>query len=182
MRLFTAIELPEDVRARVWAFERMLMERYRHARWVARENLHLTLVFIGEVGPDRSSDIKNALAGIKDEAFDLSLEGLGSFPEGRPIANVLWIGVGSGTKRIVALAEKVRLALEPLGIRDDKPFHPHLTLARGRRDTGIPIRRLGSPSFGPVRFRVGHFSLMESKLRPEGPLYTRIASFLLLGE
>jgi 2'-5' RNA ligase len=182
MRLFTAIELPEDVRAQVWEFERTLMDSYRHARWVARENLHLTLIFIGEVGPDKSEGIKKALAEVKSEMFDLSLEGLGSFPEGRPIANVVWIGVGNGKDRLVALSERVRLALEPLGIKEDKPFHPHLTLARGRRDTGIPIKRFGSLSFGPATFRVGHFSLMESKLRPEGPLYTRVASFPLLGE
>jgi 2'-5' RNA ligase len=182
MRLFTAIELPEDVRASAWEFERTLTESYRHARWVARENLHLTLIFIGEVSPDRAQLIREALAEVKCEPFDASLEGLGSFPEGKPIAKVLWIGVGEGSGEVSRLAEKVRGVLEPLDLRDDKAFHPHLTLARGRRDTGIPVQRLGSPGFGPLRFRVGHFSLMESKLRPEGPVYTRVASFPLLGE
>ncbi|MGB9590097.1 MAG: RNA 2',3'-cyclic phosphodiesterase [candidate division WOR-3 bacterium] len=182
MRLFTAIELPEDVRASAWEFERSLAESYRHARWVARENLHLTLIFIGEAPPALANEIKNALASVKAEPFTISLEGVGSFPENRPIARVVWIGVREGAEELARLAGKVRLALDPLGIRDDKPFSPHLTLARGRRETGIPIRRLGSPSFGPVSFRVGHFSLMESKLRPEGPIYTRVASYPLLGE
>jgi len=182
MRLFTAIELPEDVRASVWEFERALTQSYRHARWVARENLHLTLIFIGEASPDKVQLIREALSGVKGEPFDASLEGLGSFPEGKPVARVIWIGVGEGKERMVALADRVKLALEPLDIRDDKAFHPHLILARGRRDTGIPVQRLGSPGFGPLRFRVGHFSLMESKLRPEGPVYTRVASFPLLGE
>ncbi len=182
MRLFTAIELPDDARAKLWEFERTLMERYRHARWVARENLHLTLIFIGEVAPGRAEEIKRALEGVRGEPFAISLEGLGSFPEGKPIARVLWIGIGEGKEKMAALADRVKLALEPLGIRDDRAFSPHLTLARGRRETGIPMQRLGSPDFGPVRFKVGHFSLMESKLRPEGPLYTRVASYPLTGE
>lgn len=182
MRLFTAIELPEDVRGSAWEFERALMTNYRHARWVARENLHLTLIFIGEASPDRAQPIREALARVKCEPFQISLEGLGSFPEGKPIARVLWIGVGEGAERMVALADKLKLALAPLDIRDDKAFHPHLTLARGRRDAGIPVQRLGFPGFGPLRFKVWHFSLMESKLRPGGPVYTRVASFPLLGE
>ncbi|MEO0191489.1 MAG: RNA 2',3'-cyclic phosphodiesterase [candidate division WOR-3 bacterium] len=182
MRLFVAIELSEDVRTSVWEFERELMANYRHARWVARENLHLTLMFIGEVDARRADEIKEALRGVRAEPFAVSLEGLGSFPEGKPVARVLWIGVAEGAEKTRALAEKVRLVLEPLGIRDDKPFSPHLTLARGRRETGIPLQRLGSLVFRPVGFKVLHFSLMESKLRPEGPLYTRIASYPLVGE
>lgn len=182
MRLFTAIELPDDVRAKAWEFERALMTNYRYARWVARENLHLTLIFIGEIGPDRAEGVKEALSEVRGKPFTVSLEGLGSFPEKKPIARVLWIGVGEGLEELIGLAEKVRRALAPLGIKDDKAFHPHLTLARGRRETGIPLQRLGSPAFGPVGFKLGHFSLMESKLRPEGPIYTRVASYPLVGE
>ncbi len=90
MRLFVALSLPETVRDRL----ALLCQGLPSARWVAPENLHLTLRFIGEVDHAQADDIHDELARVDCEAFALSLAGLDTFGEGRKLRQ-LWAGVDS---------------------------------------------------------------------------------------
>ena len=108
------------------------------ARWATSRagststNLHLTVRFLGETPPDLTPDaalaVRDALEGAR--AFDVVLAGAGSFPEARK-PRALWLGIEQGAAELGALADALDPALEPLGWpRDDRPYRPHLTVAR----------------------------------------------------
>lgn len=133
-RLFVAVPLPPGPLAACQA----LIDGVRAGplgdvpRWVRLENLHLTVRFLGETPPDLTPDaalaVRDALEGFP--AFDVVLAGAGSFPEARK-PRALWLGIEQGAEELGALADALDPALEPLGWpRDDRPYRPHLTVAR----------------------------------------------------
>lgn len=133
-RLFVAVPLPPEPLAACQA----LIDAVRAGplgdvpRWVHLENLHLTVRFLGETPPDLTPDaalaVRDALEGFR--AFDVVLAGAGSFPEARK-PRALWLGIERGAAELGALADALDPALEPLGwLRDDRPYRPHLTVAR----------------------------------------------------
>ena len=133
-RLFVAVPLPPGPLAACQA----LIDRVRAGplgtvpRWVHLENLHLTVRFLGETPPDLTPDaalaVRDALEGSR--AFDVVLAGAGSFPEARK-PRALWLGIEQGAAEMGTLADALDPALEPLGWpRDDRPYRPHLTVAR----------------------------------------------------
>jgi len=191
MRLFFAAELPEDVRGHLLRL-RDELERHQYGRvkWERPENLHLTLKFLGEV-PD--ADVPALCEAVKQVAapapFRLQPDGWVFFPERGPV-RIVAAGVGGDTGRLILLQRAVESACEAVGYpRDARAYHPHLTI--GRAKDGLPhhIRGKywqrpsgqipsGSDELGPA-FDVNEFVLMESLLRPEGPLYTPVARFPL---
>ena len=133
-RLFVAVPLPPEPLAACQA----LIDAVRAGpygdvpRWVHMANLHLTVRFLGETPPDLTPDaalaVRDALEGSR--AFDVVLAGAGSFPEARK-PRALWLGIEQGSAELGALADALDPALEPLGWpRDDRPYRPHLTVAR----------------------------------------------------
>lgn len=133
-RLFVAVPLPPEPLAAC----RALVDGVRRGplgdvpRWVHVDNLHLTVRFLGETPPELTPDaalaVRDALDGAK--AFDVVLAGAGSFPEARK-PRALWLGIEQGAAELGALADALDPALEPLGWpRDDRPYRPHLTVAR----------------------------------------------------
>src|SRR5262249_60404254 len=100
-------------------------------KWVRREQMRLTLVFLGGVPEARAAVVVDAIgAAIAQPPFDLTFAGLGVFPP-RGAPNVLWIGAGSGADASIALQRELADRVERVGIAlERRPFHPHLTLAR----------------------------------------------------
>src|SRR5579859_1092954 len=113
MRIFIALDIPGEVRARLTEY----MERARalapQARWARVEGLHVTLKFVGHVSDERVEQIKAALASIKTAPFAVRFEGIGFFPNPKA-ARVFWAGVGS--TELPALASAIDAALEKLGV------------------------------------------------------------------
>jgi 2'-5' RNA ligase len=187
LRLFVALEVPEpprrDVRRRVDA----VRDRLPRARWVDLDNLHLTLLFLGETAGENVP----ALAARLREAFarcpplDLRLGSGGTFPPGRP-ARVAWIGV-EAPEALAALQEAVtRAAVDTLGFEpEERDYHPHVTLARcpdpWRREAVDKFRNALTGPVGPP-FRAGHGVLFESKLSPKGARYRAVETFPMTGE
>lgn len=178
MRLFVAVELPGELRSLIGKLMSRLMGREPGAKWVAEENLHITLRFIGEVGEADAEDIRRALAGVRAEAFTVSVGELGGFPLGARRYRVIWLGVSQGAGELARLAREVNRALEFLGPERGE-FHPHITLARARRGRELPRSLLSGVNPPEFSFRVRAFSLMRSTLRPEGPLYQRLEEYPL---
>lgn len=180
MRLFVAIDIPEDVRSSLAAHTAKLRPACRNARWVRIEGLHVTLKFIGETSPEKCDAIKAALASIPSrDPISITFRGLGFFPdERRP--HVLWAGIKAGTD-LAELAGAVDLALASLGIpREEREFSPHLTLARldTPRVLGAfqdAVKQAGRLAFG--RTTAEEFHLYQSVLKPGGSEYTRLATF-----
>lgn len=179
MRIFIALDIPAEIRARMSEF----MERARtfapDARWARVEGLHVTLKFVGQAGDALVQQIKSALATVKTTPFEVTYEGVGFFPNAKA-ARVFWIGADGG-EPLARLAATVDAALEKLGgAREEKAYHPHLTLARA---SSHPLRELQpladgpAPRFGTMTAR--EFVLYQSQPQRGGSKYTRLERFRL---
>ncbi len=182
MRLFLAIDLPREVRQALGDLQDRTRRSCPGWRWVRPEGIHLTLRFLGEVGPAdearQRETWRRAVAGHAAVRFQVG--GLGVFPGGgRP--RVLWVGVkdASAGGDLAALATSLEAAARELGFEpEERPFRAHLTLARAERE-GRPIAPPpgGSPIAADVE--ADEVVLFRSELGPGGAKYTRIAAFPL---
>lgn len=186
IRLFTALGLPDDLRTRLAA----LQAGIDGARWVAPENLHITLRFIGEVAEDRAHDIVAALDRIHAGAFPVTVSGAGRFGS-RDRTRALWAGV-ERSAALVALHEKIDRALINTGLAPEgRKYTPHVTLARfgGGRDrsrdasaTRVLHWLEAQGGFFAMPFEAREFVLYESHLGRKGADYVPVARFPLIGD
>src|SRR3978361_1413667 len=127
-RLFVAIDLPEEVTA---ALVR-LNPHLPGARWLPAAQIHLTVSFLGNVGPIAEEALREKLAAIRFTPFFMPVVGLGTFPpKGKP--NVIWAGVGSRHPQLYHVYKRVQEAALGAGLQPDlRAWHPHITFARCR--------------------------------------------------
>src|SRR5258708_11560043 len=153
MRLFVALDIPENVRASLAGLIPKLRVTCASARCVRSEGLHVTLKFIGEASQEKAEAIKAALATVPARSpIIMNFRGLGFFPNARR-PRVLWAGIEADSG-LAALAAAVETSLDQLGIRrEERVFAPHLTLARFGTPRGLDplhaaIEKTGQPEFG----------------------------------
>jgi RNA 2',3'-cyclic 3'-phosphodiesterase len=179
MRLFTGIDLPEEIRERL---ERLLMHLRptAHLKWSPVYNLHLTLKFIGEWPEEKLPQLAAALRSIPPRApLCAEAKGLGWYPNPHH-PRVFWVGVQAG-EPLPALARDIETALAPLGIaKEDREFNAHLTLARIKDPVPLqPLRnailQLESLEFGS--FVADRFHLYRSQPGSAGSIYTKLSEF-----
>jgi 2'-5' RNA ligase len=180
MRLFVAIDLPEMVKDQLDT----LQARIPTARWVRRQQIHLTLFFLGET--ERIQEIKDALASVKAPPFALTLAGVGRFPKRhRQPPRVLWVGIDD-EPALAHLHQKVTAVLAERGFKsENRPFSPHLTLARLK--TREPLPEVDTflnhhSAFRVAAIPIHEFVLFSSVLAPQGARYEREAIFALRAE
>jgi RNA 2',3'-cyclic 3'-phosphodiesterase len=181
VRVFFAIELPSEVKER--AAEAITRLRGAapevRASWERVEKLHITLKFLGEIAHERLSALSAAgtRAAQSSQPFRLTLEGAGAFPpRGNP--RVLWLGIRDSSGVLAELHGRLEEECARAGFaREERPFHPHLTLARIRAPQGA--RHLAKlhleTDFSPVEFDAGSLVLMRSELGPGGSRHTPIS-------
>jgi len=177
-RLFVAIDLPEEVKRAVTGARGEL----HGAKWVGQEQLHLTLRFIGDADDLLLKGITEGLAGIACNSFPLGLKGVGYFPP-RGAPRVLWVGLEAGAP-LLALQREVERACRAVGILpDERPFSPHITIARLKETTPAQVAAYTAHhgDFHSEPFRVSEFHLYESVLGREGAIHTRVRSYPLRG-
>jgi 2'-5' RNA ligase len=196
MRIFIGIDLDPEVRARIARFLEGVQGFASDARWVRPESLHITLKFIGEQAPEQVEAIAERLRRVEGSAFDIRCGGYGFFPTAKA-PRVFWIGIHAGPQ-LAEVAASVDAATAELGIpREDRPFSPHLTLARGGagRSSGAPKWRKGDgpnsifatlekrlAAMGEIDFGTMttlEFILYQSQLSPGGSKYTKLRRFAL---
>ena len=184
MRVFVALDLPEEVHRALADFVRTLEPTCAGARWTRTSGIHVTLKFIGEAPPEKVERIKETLAAIAlAEPVELRFRDVGFFPNARH-PRVFWAGI-EASGNLAELAVAVEERLETLGIpREQRPFKPHLTLARFKSEQGLArlddaVRRYPSLEFGAMR--TGEFHLYQSHLKPGGAEYARLATFSFAG-
>jgi 2'-5' RNA ligase len=194
MRIFIALDIDDAIRQRIQRFMEGVSGFAPDARWVRPESLHVTLKFIGEKPGEAVEGIKHTLSVLRSDSIDITIRGYGFFPTTKA-ARVFWVGIESGPQ-LPALAKAVDEATSALGIaKEDHPFTPHLTLARGGGRSGAPrwskgdtpnknfqrlqekLAALPTPDFGSMAAQ--EFLLYESKLAQGGSRYTKIANFAL---
>jgi 2'-5' RNA ligase len=167
IRLFVALALPDSVAEPL----ALLQAGVPGARWMERDQLHLTLRFIGEVDGRDAAAIDDALSGIKSPRFTLELKGVGEFGGKTPRA--LWAGVRKESD-VMHLQRKIESALQRIGLAaEERKFKPHVTLARLR---GAPAGRVVEylayhGLYASQPFDVNTFILYSSHLAPGGSLY-----------
>ena len=183
MRLFVAVEMaPRVVAAAIDLNDHLQVRAARLApqsriAWVTADRLHITLRFIGHVDAQKADAIRDALGSpLAFEAFDLTVAGAGAFPpKGSP--RVVWAGLTENRGRLLAIEREVSERLARCGIlSEDRPYNPHLTLARVREAAGLRsaplVDGLSEVVLGVTP--VDAITLFESCLSPKGPTYVAL--------
>ena len=162
----------------------------RAVRWTRPEQIHLTLQFLGNTPAAKVTAIVTALEGELSNLapFAVSLSGVGAFPSAKR-AGVIWAGILEGAGNVRSRRRAVIRATGPLGFEPEgRPFKPHLTIGRvqrwaaGRDLAGIEQALRRARPGQVAAFRASHASLVRSRLKPSGPVYTTLAEVSLTGE
>jgi 2'-5' RNA ligase len=186
MRLFFAIELPDDVQDLLDEATTSLRAEAPELAWLDREKRHLTLKFLGDVADDALPLLAEAAdrSTAAHTPLEMSVREIGAFPNFRR-ARVVWIGVEQ-ERRLELLHHDLELACESAGFEvEGRPFRPHITLARVRNP--LPVDRMKSFArlARSVRVRamvpVERITLFESILAPSGARYRCVHSATLGG-
>jgi 2'-5' RNA ligase len=177
VRLFIAVNIPDEMRSKIWDSAAPLREQGDAIRWVEPEGMHLTLKFLGEVSVDREESVGLALeaAATGVVPFTVRFVGFGAFPSTRR-PKVIWVGCESHSA-LQLLQRQVEERMGEIGFPNEtRAFRPHLTLGRLRRHAEPSRLRgmvglLDQLDFADEVF-VPTVELMESELKPTGVTYT----------
>jgi 2'-5' RNA ligase len=180
MRAFIAIDFPEEIRAALRRKQASFRSASPEARWTRPEGIHLTLKFLGEISDRKVREVSESLKSLgRFESFTVGLKGYGFFPDARR-PRVFWAGVEAPAS-LSRLAAQVEEAMQRIGFaREERPFRPHLTLARFSVPRPQPalqalLSQQGEEELG--NFEVSEFFLFESKLLPQGAEYRKVERY-----
>ena len=172
MRLFIAIQLNDEMKDALQDMQSYMRSRGVKGNYTKRENLHLTLAFIGEF--DDPQPVLEAIGRAKLRPFDIALTGAGSF------RSLWWAGIDGGMA-LQSFARRLRRELDDAGIPyDRKKFSPHITLIRKPECCGADTERdilaalNDSCDTKEIRMTVDHASLMRSDRSERGMIYTEL--------
>ncbi|MCS7015758.1 MAG: RNA 2',3'-cyclic phosphodiesterase [Gemmatales bacterium] len=187
IRTFIALELTKNIRQKLTTLQEKLAAAIPDVKWVAPENLHVTLFFLGDVPdlevPEVCRRVEQAVAGLAP--FSVSVEGLGCFP-GTNRPRVLWAGITKGTQELQRVHKLIEGPLHALGYRaEERRYVPHVTLGRLKRDRPVP--RMAELVQEMNRCRCGEMvaseiCIMASQLERSGPIYTVMGRAPFRGE
>jgi len=183
LRSFVAVEIPAEIQSALARSTALLQKALPKPliRWVAPQNVHLTLKFLGDVSPANLERLAEALKteAVAHETFDMSVGGLGAFPNPRR-ARVIWIGL-EAPAALMALLRGVETVTARLGYTsEDRPFSPHLTIGRvGKNVSGTDFQRICTSLEGATvgalgTLRVDAVHIFKSDLQPGGSVYTHL--------
>ena len=183
-RTFVAVDIDEPTRKNLADVRSKLDDPRCKINWVAAENLHVTLKFLGEVEDDLLSKVCNTVADAVAQSGPVEFDVRGITAIGNPSQKslrMLWAEVDEPTGRLGAIFTKIESTLEPLGFpRENRPFSPHITLARIKhipKDIGNSLRKSASQysdiDFGFVS--APNITIYTSELTPRGPIYFPVA-------
>ncbi|MBE3087563.1 MAG: RNA 2',3'-cyclic phosphodiesterase [Chloroflexi bacterium] len=183
LRSFVAVEIPAEIQSALARSTAPLQKALPKPliRWVAPQNVHLTLKFLGDVSPANLERLAEALKAeaVAHETFSMSVGGLGAFPTPRR-ARIIWIGLEAPAS-LMALLRGVEAVTARLGYAsEDRPFSPHLTIGRvGQNVSGTDFQRIRTALEGATvgalgTLRVDAVHIFKSDLQPGGAVYTHL--------
>ncbi|MFA4661957.1 RNA 2',3'-cyclic phosphodiesterase [Pyrococcus kukulkanii] len=182
MRAFIAIDVSEEVRDAIVKAQDFIGTKEAKIKFVERENLHITLKFLGEITQEQAEEIKKVLAEIakRHKKHEVRVKGIGVFPNPNYV-RVIWAGV-ENDEGIKAIAQDIERELSKLGFKKDKEFVAHVTIGRvkfvkDKLGLAMKLKELANEDFGT--FRVEAIELKKSTLTPKGPIYETLARFEL---
>ncbi len=182
MRAFIAIDLNDEVRESLVRAQDRIGNKTAKIKFVERENLHVTLKFLGEIDGATAEEVKKALAGIakKHRKHRVRVKGVGTFPNPNYV-RVIWAGI-ENDEGIKAIATDVEREMRLLGFKKEKDFVAHITIGRvkfvrDKLELAMVLKDLANEDFG--EFNVEAIELKKSTLTPKGPIYETVARFEL---
>jgi 2'-5' RNA ligase len=179
LRLFVAVEIPDAVKDTVEEAFAPWHETFPKARWVSRENMHVTLKFLGRTWPRLVDWVPERIetAAVDVEPFETRLLGVGSFPSAKR-GRAIWAGFDDDEERLTGLAGAIDSALEDEFEPEKRPFHPHLTVARSDPPLKLPASYTRTP-LESEPWLVDHVTLFRSHLGRPAPRYEPLERFTL---
>jgi RNA 2',3'-cyclic 3'-phosphodiesterase len=185
IRSFLAFELPPEIKDQVRRISEELKKSKLDVRWVKPENIHLTIVFLGDVHEGDVSaigrEVEKVCSGF--HPFDFRLKGLGVFPDRRR-PRIFWVGFDGELERVASFKDTLCERLISFNIKEEKrQFKPHLTLGRfrnpGRADAKLDEILAKHEGFSSPAFNVKELILFKSDLKPQGPIYAKLEAWEL---
>jgi len=179
MRTFIAIEISETIRNALVQIEAHLKYSGADVKWVEKDNIHLTLKFLGEVSEEKVDKIKASLDNVAKgtKPFEMTVKEIGAFPK-IEYPRVIWIGLDKGRDESKILAEKIDEALSKIGFqKETRPFASHLTIGRVRspKNKAALKEKITSCELVCVSpCSVPSVILFRSTLTPKGSIYTKL--------
>jgi RNA 2',3'-cyclic 3'-phosphodiesterase len=186
-RIFIAVDIGSALRQRTAQLLQKLSRLAPDVKWVAENNMHITLLFLGEV---KELDLPPICRIVKEQAvgfpaFTLEIGGIGAFPTPRR-PKILWAGVNEGAADLKRLHQRLEQPLLELGCyrREERAYSPHLTLGRLSEDDraqawGSIIAQFADWQGGSAR--IDEVLVMSSELRRSGPIYSVVGRVPLEG-
>jgi len=185
IRSFLAFELPVEIREQIRVISKELKKMALPVRWVTVDNIHLTILFLGSVDEDKISDIEEKVNEVVKgfSAFKTKLNAVGAFPHWKK-PRVIWIGLSGDIGRLSNLRNELQEELKVLGfIPEKRPFRPHLTLGRFKgpidRDEDMKWILDRYRDINSDLYQLNELILYKSDLKPDGPVYTKMATWPL---
>ncbi|MBS3818108.1 RNA 2',3'-cyclic phosphodiesterase [bacterium] len=177
MRTFIAIDLDEEIKKNLNQFIKKLDKGNPSIKWVKKNGMHLTLKFLGNVSPEKVTSIQSSLNKAAQEfsSFSLNLKGTGSFPPGKKIPRVLWVGIEE-KEPVQSLQARIEEEMEKLHFpKEKRKFHSHLTLGRIKKKSNLDFvlrefHQYEEADFG--KMKVEKLTFFQSTLKPSGAEYT----------
>jgi 2'-5' RNA ligase len=180
MRAFLAFDISNDVIGRLTNLQQDLKSTKADVGLVSKDNLHFTVKFLGEVPDETVQEVDRRIRGLDLSAFDVSMNGIGVFPDIRS-PKVVWAGVTATDEAIMTkTAQAILVALEGIGKSEDRGFRAHVTIGRVRSARNLEgvvefVRNNKDHPFGVTR--VDKVKLKSSVLTPNGPIYRDIREY-----
>ena len=184
MRAFIAIDLPQATKYALAGLQDQLREAEADVKWVAPQNIHLTLKFLGEINAGQVSKISAIIEDVASDNpdFTLRINSLGAFPR-IDYLRVIWVGLDKGDAQIKKIARELEEKIEKIGIpKEDRPFSSHITIARTRSNKNrqkliLDLKKLSEGfKLDDSEFKAGKITLFKSDLSPKGPTYEVLKS------
>jgi 2'-5' RNA ligase len=177
LRTFIGVDLGKPLRDRCASLQENLARTGADVKWVEPQNLHVSLLFLGEVDEREITPICRVVSAVcgDNDAFTLNVEKVGCFPHPRR-PRVVWVGVGEGSAELVALHDALEPPLQELGCyrREERRYTPHITLGRVRSERAgdqlaNALTKYAAWQAGMTEVRELH--VLSSQLTPQGPVY-----------
>jgi RNA 2',3'-cyclic 3'-phosphodiesterase len=188
LRTFIAVDLGKPLRDRCASLQEILGRTGADVKWVEVENLHVSLLFLGEVDEREITPLCRVVADGCGErsGFSMSVVTVGCFPNPRR-PRVVWVGVGEGKAELVELHDALEPPLLALGCyrREERRYTPHVTLGRvrsGRAGDQLAAALKRHANWQAGRTEVREVQVLSSELTPQGPVYTVLSRAQLRGD
>jgi len=180
-RFFLGFKIPRSIIETISMIKTTFNDSQQNFKWVSGNNLHLTLLFLGEHKTDQISKISKIIDKTLQDYSDFifSIHGTGTFSDDR----ILWLGIDKGRDELVAINYELQMQLRGyINYINNNKFNPHITIARKKKDcihNKIDVKNFMNSVYFPIEFHVNFFTLFESKIINNKVHYKRIKEFNL---